>query len=158
MSTHGTTRWPTIRMTKYAGASSARWWEKSSPHTAQLSTTLRYARNSFPRPQFGQRHVKPRINAVRPSRGGLLLASIISSPAAELAPPRPGILAAAAARPPLPQRRRVTALREHFEPQRACHRDRLHQFDGDPAAEAIGLAGRLAVQRVGGLVIGKMRT
>src|ERR1043166_9282103 len=102
--------------------------------------------------------MKPRINAVRPSRGGWFLASIDNSfiglpPAQESTPPRPRIVAAPTSRPPLlPQRRHVTALGQHFEPQRALHRDRLRELDRDLIAEAIALAGRLADQRVGGLV------
>src|SRR5262244_2245458 len=76
-------------------------------------------------------------------------------PAAELAAAGARIRTAASA-PAAPKRRLVAAFREQLEPQRARHRDRLHQLDRDLVAEPVGLAGRLADQRMGGLVESKI--
>src|SRR5215218_1188710 len=62
---------------------------------------------------------------------------------------------ASGALPPL-QRRPGTALRENFKAQRSCDRDRLYQLDGNSVAQPVGLAGRVADQRMGVFLIAEV--
>src|SRR5690349_9081004 len=59
--------WPTTRMVKYAGASSARKGSSPSSQVGQWLRILRKLENRLPWPQRGQRPRQPRVRQVQSS-------------------------------------------------------------------------------------------
>src|SRR5512138_1879309 len=85
----GTTMWPTMKIVKYAGASSARKGSSARSQAGQWLRILRKLENRLPSPQRGQRPRQPRIRQVQKS-GALSPLSM---------PPRWGLALTASSRP-----------------------------------------------------------
>src|SRR5215218_642240 len=154
--------WPTAKIVKYAGASSARYGSSASSQAGQWLRILRKLENRLPAPQRGhlprrrQVQMSGERSSFMPPRWGLALS----------ASSRPFVLRCSAMRDRTPRCAACMALaarqRMAFDPfddiddleqQPAGGDVGLGQFQPQSVAQAEGLAGPLAYEHLAALVV-----
>src|SRR5215217_4916460 len=147
--------WPTAKIVKYAGASSARYGSSASSQAGQWLRILRKLENRLPAPQRGHLPRQPRSRQVQ-----------MSGERSSFMPPRWGLALSASSRPFVLRCSACMALaarqRMAFDPfddiddleqQPAGGDVGLGQFQPQSVAQAEGLAGPLAYEHLAAFVV-----